>query len=121
MNGLMFSPQKPWKSSITLPVPIDWVSRKLLMRVALFTPPRGLAEAQPAHKRSLAPFDTIELWEVWFMKNSLIATVLFGGFLAETALPVIAAPQTEKQTTEPAAPVTAAPQTHKKHMRKSNP
>jgi len=39
-----------------------------------------------------------------FMRHSLIAAVLFGGFLAETALPVIAAAQTQKQTTEPADP-----------------
>jgi hypothetical protein len=53
------------------------------------------------------------------MRNSLIAAVLFGGFLAETALPV--APQTQKQTNEPAAPVTAAPQTQKKQIQKSSP
>jgi len=38
------------------------------------------------------------------MRHSFIAAVLFGGFLAETALPVIAAAQTQKQTTEPADP-----------------
>ena len=55
------------------------------------------------------------------MRHSLIAAVLFGGFLAETALPVIAAAQTQKQTAEPGAPVTAAPQMKKKHIVKSNP
>src|SRR5262245_59590287 len=63
------------------------------------------------------------------MRNSLIAAVLFGGFLAETALPVIAAPHSQKQTTDPAATAkpapqmkkqTAAPQTQKKQIQKSN-
>src|SRR5262245_60131316 len=47
------------------------------------------------------------------MKNSLIAAVLFGGFLAEPALPLIAATQAQKQTSEPAVPATAAPKTQK--------
>src|SRR5262249_53397345 len=45
------------------------------------------------------------------MKNSLIAAVLFGGFLAEPALPLIAATQAQKQTSEPAVPATVAPKT----------
>src|SRR5262245_64514464 len=61
----------------------------------------------------LNKFGTIELWEYQFMWNSLIAAVVFGGFLAETAVPVIAAAQTQKQATEPAAPMTAPPQMKK--------
>src|SRR5262245_30403648 len=86
----------------------------------------------------LNKFGTIELWEYQFMWNSLIAAVVFGGFLAETAVPVIAAaqtqkqatepaapmtapPQMKKQTTEPAAPATVAPQTQKKQIQRTNP
>jgi hypothetical protein len=47
------------------------------------------------------------------MKNSIMAAVLFGGFLAEPALPLIAATQGQKQTPEPAVPATAAPKTQK--------
>src|SRR5262245_47584996 len=55
----------------------------------------------------------MDLWEEdWLMRIPLIASVLFGGFLAETALPAVAA-QTQKQTPQAAAPVTAAPQVHK--------
>ena len=66
-------------------------------------------------------FGTIELWEDRFMRHSLTAAVLFGGFLAETTLPVIATAQTQKQATEPAAPVTSTPQTGRKQIQKSNP
>ena len=54
------------------------------------------------------------------MRHLLLTAILLGGFLAETSLPVIAAAQTQKKTTEPAAPVTAAPQTQKKQIQKSN-
>src|SRR5215475_8037168 len=47
-----------------------------------------------------------------FMRNSLIAAALFGGFLAETAQPVIAAPQMKNKT--------PAPQTQKKQIQKSS-
>src|SRR5262245_36421643 len=54
------------------------------------------------------------------MKNSLIAAVLFGGFLAETALAGVAT-QTQKPTTEATAPAqNTAPRAHKKQVTSAN-